>query len=402
MASAQSTKSKPGGIRLREHHAVARAIELMGIPGKSGDEARVAQRVVRYLKAAGIPAKCIQFDQAHKKSPMRGLSGNLICTLPGTIKAPRRLLMAHLDTVPLCVGSKPKRKKNKIKSSDPKTALGGDDRGGVAVVLTAVCEIFEQKLPHPPLTLFFPIQEEVGMLGIQYGSLNRLGNPELCFNWDGGEARELEVGATGAYEISITVKGLASHAGMHPERGASAIVMAGLAVVELQKSGWLGLVRKGKHSGTSNIGIIRGGDATNVVTDEVVLQAEARSHHPTFRKKIVAAFRKAFERAVSQVKSDTGKGGRVIFRPHLKYEAFHLKKSEPCLQEAIRVIKAEGLRPNEVVVNGGLDANWMIFRGFPTVTLGNGQIAPHTVDESLDVKAFLKGCRIALRLATGT
>ena len=59
-------------------------------------------------------------------------------------------------------------------------------------------------------------------------------------------------------------------------------------------------------------------------------------------------------------------------------------------------------RPNCRVVAGGLDANWMAELGLPTVTLSAGQNSPHTVNEYLNVKDYLAGCRIALRLATAT
>ena len=52
------------------------------------------------------------------------------------------------------------------------------------------------------------------------------------------------------------------------------------------------------------------------------------------------------------------------------------------------------------VANGGLDANWLIRHGVPTVTLGAGQNAIHTTDEFVDLKEFAAGCRLAVALAT--
>ena len=60
-----------------------------------------------------------------------------------------------------------------------------------------------------------------------------------------------------------------------------------------------------------------------------------------------------------------------------------------------------GFRPTLRVGNGGLDANWLVRHGIPTVTFGAGQNLIHTVDEFVDVPEFLKGCRMALALATG-
>ena len=309
--------------------------------------------------------------------------------------------MAHLDTVPLCEGCRPKRVGSRIRSADPKTALGGDDRGGVAAVLTGVIEMLKQKLPHPPVTVFLPVQEELGMLGVRFGSLAKLGRPKLCFNWDGGPAHELVLGGTGANAMEITVHGIAAHAGMHPDHGVSAVAISGLAIADLHRSGWFGAVKKGKQRGTSNIGVISGGEATNVVTDRVVLRGEARSHEKRFRARIVSAYRSAFERAARGVRNHEGRCGKVAFKDALKYEPFVLKEKEPCVVEATRVLGALGLNATFRVVSRGMDANWMSARGFPTVTLGNGQKSPHTVNEKLFVDEYLKGCRVALRLATG-
>ncbi len=86
--------------------------------------------------------------------------------------------MAHMDTVPICVGAKPVRKGNTVRSADSSTGLGADDRAGVAVVLNAALEILRHKLPHPPLTFFWPIQEEVGLHGAHFAQLSLLGKPK--------------------------------------------------------------------------------------------------------------------------------------------------------------------------------------------------------------------------------
>jgi tripeptide aminopeptidase len=394
-------RSATNAPRIDEQSAIERVMQLMAIPGKSCEESQVVSYIKGALRSAGVPESAIHIDQVHQQSPAGGEIGSLIVSLPGTVRGPRRLLMAHLDTVPLCVGSRPVRKGKTISAADPDTALGGDDRSGAAVLLTAVTEILKQKLPHPPLTLFWPVQEEIGLYGARYVSLPRLGNPELCFNWDGGAAANACIGATGAYDLAIEIDGIASHAGVHPEGGVSAIAVAGLAIADLQNHGWHGLIVKGRRTGTSNIGVIGGGEATNVVTPLVRLRAEVRSHDPKFRKKLVDEFRKAFERAARSVKNDSGKCARLRFHADLKYESFRLQESEPAVQESLRAIRAMGLAPQTRISNGGLDANWLSARGLPTVTLGSGQQNVHTVDETLNLDDFLNGCRIGLFLASG-
>jgi tripeptide aminopeptidase len=146
--------------------------------------------------------------------------------------------------------------------------------------------------------------------------------------------------------------------------------------------------------------VIRGGAATNVVTDRVDLQAECRSHDAEFRKKIVEAFITAFAKASKSLKNAAGKKGSVEFDVQHKYESFKLSMSEPSVVSAMNAIEKVGLEPAAKISNGGLDANWMTEHGFPTVTLGCGQDGIHTTSESLDLEHFQYACRIAMELAT--
>lgn len=379
--------------------AVKLVLELMAVPGRSKQEGAIMELIRSKLKAAGVADSQMTHDNSIRRIPGGGDVGNLIVNLPGTKRAPRRLLMAHVDTVPICVRCRPRLDGDVIRSANPATGLGGDDRAGVGVVLTAALELLRNKRPHPPLTLFFCVQEEIGLYGARYVSANKLRSPELCFNWDGGDSKYVNIGATGDYAIEIEIEGLASHAGVHPEQGVNAIAIASLAIADLVQNGWHGLIEKGKNRGTSNVGIVHAGEATNVVTPNLKLKAEARSHDPVFRKKIVDAYRKAFEKAAKSVKSSAGKTGRITFNAELKYESFKLDPKEPVVSLAKSAIEQIGLTPELVISNGGLDANWMAEHGFPTVTLGCGQRDIHTVSEWLDVPKYLQACQIAVLLA---
>lgn len=382
--------------------ALQLATRLMAIPGPSGRERLILDRIAGELRNAGIRADQLEYDNAHERTLIRGQVGNLVCKLPGTFRGPRRLLMAHVDTVPLCEGSRPVRQGDVIASADPHTGLGADNRAGAAVVLQAALEILRRKLPHPPLTLFWTVQEEVGLQGVRHARLGLLGKPRLAFNWDGGAPEKLTIGATGAYRLQITIEGIPSHAGGAPERGVSAVAIAGLAIAQLHRTGWHGDIRKDDGHGTSNVGVIRGGEATNVVTPHVEVLAEARSHDPAFRQQIVEQIERAFHEAAAAVRNEAGVAGRVTIAKRLDYEAFVLDPSEPCVAVAEEAVRSVGVEPLRAISNGGLDANWMTARGIPTVSLGCGQQHIHTTAERLDVAAFETACRIALRLATGS
>ncbi len=376
-------------------------IEMMSIPGKSGEESLISRYIQTSLLAAGAKRSAIREDRAHRRTRIKGQVGNLAFHLPGTIRAPRRMLSAHLDTVPICVGCEPRRTGMKVTSSNGETGLGADNRAGCGVILSAALEILKKGLPHPPLTFVWFVQEEVGLQGSRNASKRLFGNPALAFNWDGGQPGKMTIGATGGYRMVIEIKGQASHAGVCPERGVSAISIAALAIADLQTHGWHGSIRKGKRCGTSNVGVIRGGDATNVVTDRVLVRVEARSHQKSFRRRIVREIESAFYRAAKKVQNQQGQTGSVSIEGNLDYESFLLSPSEPCVKIASAAIAAQGIEPSRAIADGGVDANWITVHGIPTVSLGCGQINAHMVSETLDLKQYFQACQIGLSIALG-
>jgi tripeptide aminopeptidase len=381
--------------------AVDVLMELLALPGPSGSEQAVVDAITGRLSRFRLPKDAWASDKAHKRSAIGGFVGNLALRLPGTVKAPRRMFSAHMDTVPLCIGAVPVRKGSRIVAASRETALGGDDRTGCAVLLATALEILERGLPHPPLTFLWTVQEEAGLHGAHHVNVPMLKRPALAFNFDDGPANRLKLGATGGYRMFIVVEGIASHAGMRPERGVSAIAIASAAIADLVRGGWHGLVEKGDSRGSSNVGVIHGGSATNVVTNRVELRAEARSHDPKFRAKIIREFEQAFRRAAREIRNVDGKTGRVTIEGRLDYESFRLERTDPSVVAAAAAIQAEGQAPDYAIANGGLDANWLTHNGIPTVTLGCGQHNIHTVDEYVDLAEFTAGCRLAMRLATG-
>lgn len=383
---------------MNQKRALDLVMKLMAISGKSCQEKAIAEAVIQLLLQAGVPQSAIQFDTAHKKTPLPGEVGNLIVKLPGTLRRPRVMLSAHLDTVPICVGCQPKKVGQVIKSADSQTGLGGDDRAGVATVLIALLETLESGLAYPPLTLCFFVQEEIGLQGSRNFVASKLGKPAMAFNFDGSDPYKLTIGATGGERMQIRLSGTPAHAGLAPEAGASAIHAAGIAIASLHKNGWLGRVQKQRKLGTSNIGVIQGGSATNVVADLVEIQAEARSHDSQFRTAIASAIEQAFIDAAAQIVSNTGTAVRAEVQRRVDYDSFRLNQDSPPVLIAAAAIAEAGGTAVFSITDGGVDANWLVKHGIPTVTLGCGQRQVHTKQEQLDITDFLRGCEIARSL----
>lgn len=388
----------PNDERIDPSRAIEHLMDLLAIEGLSGREGRVAAAVERKLRAAGCKSAWIAHDRVHEKIPAGFEIGNLIVKLPGTATGARRLFVGHMDTVPLCKGAEPVRKGRRIVARGP-TALGADNRTAVACLVTMVEALLKHRVPHPPLTVLFTVGEEVGLWGARLVKLSDLGRPKLGFNIDSGVAADFVSGALGADRWEVTVRGISSHAGAHPDHGVSATLIASRAIADVAARGYFGKIRKGKRRGSSNVGRFHGGEADNQVTDLVHITGESRSHDPGFVRRITSEFRGAFERAVRGVKNHRGRRGRVRFRAAPCYAPFRLDPRSDVVRQAKAAARSLGLKPKLLSVDGGLDANWLNARGVPTITFGAGQHSPHTLDEYVDVGEYLDGCRLAVALA---
>jgi tripeptide aminopeptidase len=310
------------------------------------------------------------------------------------------MLMAHLDTVPLCVGCRPIQRGDSYISGNPRSALGADNRSGVAAILNAILEIKRKKIPHPPLTLLFTVQEELGLFGSRFVNIGKLGKPKLAWNWDGRGPHRITHAAIGGRTLSIAFHGIASHAGGAADRGVSAIALAGLAIQDLVSGGWHGEFLRGGKVGTCNLATIHGGDATNVVTDRTDIEGECRSFDRRLLDRIAREVERACQRAVRSLKNSQGQRGSVTFHTDVEYEPFIIQKNAPSVKFAEAAIRELGMKPELLTTQGALDSNWLNARGIPVATLGAGQVAGHSLNERLDIEQFLTGCKIALQLAT--
>src|SRR5262249_38253281 len=115
---------------------------------------------------------------------------------------------------------------------------------------------------------------------------------------------------------------------------------------------------------------------------------------------IVKVYKEAFCAAAERVTDDKQKTARVKFASRLDYHPFRLKEDAPVVKRAVTAAKKANLDPIVRISNGGLDANWLVRHGIPTITFGAGQNAIHTVEEWVDLDLFAEGCHMALTLAT--
>lgn len=379
-------------------------LALLPIAGPPNKEGSVAAWLRARLAGMGVVPGQMVHDRAHEQSEYGGEVGNLIVQLPGHRAGPRLMFSTHMDTVPIAVGCQPRldRGQKRIVNDAAGRALGGDNRLGCAALLHLARTLLAGNGDHLPVTLVFFVQEEVGLVGARGLDIALLGDPlpTMCFNLDGGPPDEFVTAVIGAERFTIDVTGIAAHAGAHPADGLSAAVLSAHAIAALDQEGWHGRIEKAEGIGSANLGIIQGGQGSNVMMPALHILAEARSHDPLFRQTIINRWKREFIRLAQEMSNQKGERGAVAFGPGPTYEAFALYEKGPTVERALHAARRIGMQARTVSNDGGMDANWIVAHGIPALTIGVGQRAVHQPEEWIDLVDFAQVCRLVVEIAT--
>jgi tripeptide aminopeptidase len=345
---------------------------LAAIPSPPGEERVVADRVLAELDGLEL-----EWDEDDAGQTVGSTMGNILCRLPGRGGEGTPLfLCAHLDTVPPAGSIDPVVEDGIVRNAAG-TILGADDKSAVAVMLEAARRIVAENLPHAGVELLFTPKEEVGLLGAYAFDHTRL-EARLGYVYDqAAPIGEIILGAPSQKAIEARFHGRASHAGMYPEEGRSAIFAASRAIADMR----LGRI---DNQSSANVGVITGGTARNIVPEWCSFQAEARSRDPKTLEILVQEMLDAIGFAAST--SDCTAETEI----EESYRAYTFKEDEPAVRIAAEGLRRAGYEPTTAFSGGGADANVFNERGLPCVNLANGMADIHTADERIAV-ADLEG-----------
>ena len=331
----------------------------------------MAARCADELRGLGFS---VRFDDSAAQTGAD--TGNLVAHLPGT--APGHVVLsAHMDTVQPCAGIEPVVEDGVVRSAGD-TILSADDKAGVAAILEGVRSVVEEGAPRPDVTVLFTTCEELHLLGSGALAPDALPAGAPCYVLDAdGAPGTVITGAPCHWTLEAVFAGRASHAGVVPEAGISAIQMAAVAIGAMP----LGRI---DEATTANIGVIAGGRETNVVPEACMLRGECRSLYPERAEAQKVAMTVALEQAAARF------GGTVGIDWTPSYGAVLYDEDDALVQAAARAARAAGLEPCFRHDGGGSDANVLAARGVRAVTLGVGMTAFHSPEEHISV-ADLEG-----------
>jgi tripeptide aminopeptidase len=363
-------------------------LELVQIDSHSRKERDVAERIRHYCQEMGAE---VEIDDAGSK--VGGNTGNVIARFRGTIPNAEPIMMsAHMDTVIPGEGVKPIVEGDIIRT-DGTTVLGGDDKSGCAVILETIRCLKEQNIPHTDIEAVFSICEEVGLLGAKNVDVSRL-RSRYGLVFDSDDPGFLFTKGPSANHLEFKVYGLESHAGVAPEEGISAIKIAAEAIANMK------LFRIDEET-TANIGVIRGGEATNIITNLVYLKGEARSLDEEKLKAQCDHMVRCFEEAAAKYEvTVAGKTTRARVESIVQPEYYAMNVSDD--SRVVQLVKAAaarmGLDVQTMASGGGCDANIFNRKGIECANLGTGMRAIHTVNEWLDVKDMYASAEMTLEI----
>ena len=333
-------------------------LELVQIDSPSSKEGKVAQVLVKKLEEIGCE---VIIDNAGEKTG--GETGNVIATLKGNRSGKKILFSSHMDTVSPSIGVKPIIDEvNGIIKSDGTTVLGSDDKAGIAAILEGLRNIKENNIDHADIQVVFSIWEEGGLHGAKNLDYSKI-DAEYAFVLDSG-------GSPGK------ITGKPAHAGLQPENGISAIMVASRAIENMK------LLRIDEET-TANIGIVKGGIATNIVMPELEIVAEARS---LSEEKLDAQTNHMVETFKNAAKEF---GAEIEIEVKRAYGPFNIYETDEIVQLAKKAFSNMNIEGKTASTGGGSDTNILNKNGIKSVNLGIGMKKAHTLEEYIAIEDLI-------------
>jgi glutamate carboxypeptidase len=275
------------------------------------------------------------------------------------------LLLGHLDTVwPLGTLKTMPCRLSGGRLRGPGTL---DMKAGVAMALAAIEMLTEARLLEREIVLLLTSDEEVGST-VSRPITERLAREcAAVYVLEPAQGLAYKTARKGVGNWRIEVRGVAAHAGVDFDKGASAI--RELARVVEAVSGWTGRTR----GLTVSVGVAGGGTRSNVIPAQAWAEVEARIARKADGPRIERRF--AGLRAVDKRCSLAVTGG--INRPPMERG-----RGTARLFARARALAAElGFALDEAATGGGSDGNFTAALGVPTLdgmgAVGEGAHAAH-------------------------
>lgn len=282
----------------------------------------------------------------------------------------RTLLLGHIDTV-WPVGTLKTMPCRVAPDGSGHARLWGpgtlDMKAGVAMALTAVEMLLEAGMLQREVILLLNSDEEIGSPASRPTTEKLASTCSAVYVLEPAQGLAYKTARKGTGNWRIDVKGVAAHAGVDFEKGASALRELARAIETV--SNWTDL----KRGLTVSVGLAGGGSKTNVIPAEAWAEVDVRIARAADGARIEHKF--AALKAVDRRCSLTVTGG--INRPPMERT-----RGTVALYKRARSLAAEvGMALDEAATGGASDGNFTSALGIATLdgmgAVGEGAHAAH-------------------------
>ncbi|MFZ0743429.1 MAG: M20 family metallopeptidase [Terracidiphilus sp.] len=350
------------GARRKESALLELTRKLVMAESPSDDKAAVdacAGLAAAHARALGGRVKL------HKQRAFGGVLEARFGPKAGSDASERVLLLGHLDTVwPLGTLKHMPCRLGEGRLWGPGTL---DMKAGAAMALTAIEMLTEASLLQREIVLLLNSEEEVGS-PVSRPITERLAHEcAAVYVLEPAQGLAYKTARKGTGNWRIEIKGVAAHAGVDFEKGASAI--RELARVVETVSGWTDL----KSGLTVSVGVVGGGGKTNVIPAEAWAEVDVR----IARKADGPRIERKFARLAAEDRRCSLAVTGGINRPPMERSRGTVK----LFRKASALAAELGFALNEAATGGASDGNFTAALGIPTLDgmggVGEGAHASH-------------------------
>lgn len=270
--------------------------------------------------------------------------------------------------------------------TDGLTLLGGDDKAGVAEIMTAAEYLLRHpEIPHGPIRVGFTPDEEVGK-GADFFDVKKFG-ADFAYTVDGGECGELEYENFNAASAFVDFTGLSIHPGSAKNKMVNALLLA------MEFQGMMPEAQKPEHTegreGFIHLDVMEGS------VEHASCEYIVRDHDfDLFKEK-----KEYMQRAADYMNGKYGEG-TVSLRMEDSY--FNMKQQiEPhyfLIENVLKVYEKLDIEPKIQPIRGGTDGSRLSFMGLPCPNLGTGGHNFHGHFEYVCVQSMEKCVEVLIEL----
>lgn len=290
----------------------------------------------------------------------------------------RILLIGHIDTV--FAEGEVQRRPFAIGQRDGMRIATGpgvlDMKSGILIGLYALHLLSEaQEDNYASVTFLCNSDEEIGSPSSRALVQELAKQSDAALVLEPGRAESTIVSSRrGCGQYRVEVHGVSAHAGVEPHRGRNAILELSYQVQKMQ-------ALNGTVSGTTlNVGIIHGGERTNIVPDYAYCDMDVRASDEAGARALEAAMRKVISKTVLEG-TQISLSGSMLNKPFVSD-----KRNAQLIHLAKDAGRELGLRIEDVGSGGASDANNTAPMGTPTLDgLGAGGGLAHNPGEYIEL-----------------